>query len=92
MALSGRQHPLPHDGGAEPGPDRPPLGHVQQKELLEAQRLRKDTIKRQIRRAQSRISAAERKRRTRHLILTGSYLKHVTGDDPDQRNRLMKGA
>ena len=61
------------------------------KELLEAQRNRKEILKRQIRRAQSRISAAERKRRTRRLILMGSYLEHVTGDDPDKRDRLMKG-
>ena len=63
----------------------------QKKELLEAQRLRKETLKRQIHRAQSRITAAERKRRTRRLILMGSYLEHVTGDDPDKRDRLMKG-
>ena len=37
---------------------------VRKKELADAQRLRKDTLKRQIRRAQSRITAAERKRRT----------------------------
>ena len=30
------------------------------------------------RRAQSRVSTAERKRRTRRLILLGSYLEHVT--------------
>ena len=46
---------------------------------------------RQIRRAQSRISAAERKRRTRRLILMGSYLEHVTGNDPGKRDSLMKG-
>ena len=63
----------------------------QKKELPEAQRLRKDTLKRQIHRAQSRISAAERKRRTSRLILMGSYLEHVTGSDPDKRDRLMKG-
>ena len=61
------------------------------KELLEAQRVRKETLKRQIRRAQSRITTAQRKRRTRQLILMGSYLEHVTGDDPDKRDRLMKG-
>ena len=61
------------------------------KELLEAQRHRQETLKRQIRRAQSRISAAERKRRTRRLILMGTYLEHVTGDDPEKRDRLMKG-
>ena len=60
------------------------------KELLEAQRLRKETLKRQIRRSQSRITAAERKRRTRRLILLGSYLEHVTGDDPGKRDSLMK--
>ena len=64
---------------------------AKKKELQDAQRLRKETLKRQIRRAQSRISAAERKRRTRRLILMGSYLEHVTGDDPGKRDRLIKG-
>ena len=41
--------------------------------------------------AQARVSAADRKRRTRRLILMGSYLEHVTGSDPDKRDRLMKG-
>ena len=63
----------------------------QKKELLEAQRLRKETLKRQVQRAQSRITAAQRKRRTRRLILMGSYLDHVTGDDSDKRDRLIKG-
>ena len=57
----------------------------------DAQRLRKETLKRQIRRAQSRVSAAERKRRTRRLILMGSYMEHVTANDPEKRDRLMKG-
>ena len=64
---------------------------AKKKELLEAQRNRKETLKRQIRRAQSRITTAERKRRTRRLILMGSYLEHVTGDDPGKRDSLMKG-
>ena len=46
--------------------------------------------KRQIRRAQSRVSSGERKRRTRRLILMGSYLEHLTGDDPARRDRLRK--
>ena len=50
------------------------------KELLEAQRVRKETLKRQIRRAQSRITSAERKRRSRRLILMGSYLEHAVND------------
>ena len=32
----------------------------------------------------------ERKRRTRRLILMGSYLEHVTQDDPERKARLMK--
>ena len=64
---------------------------ARKKELVEAQRRQRDNLKRQIRRAQSRISAAERKRRTRRLILMGSYLEHVTGDDPGKRDSLMKG-
>ena len=64
---------------------------ARKKELQDAQRCQRDNLKRQIRRAQSRISAAERKRRTRRLILMGSYLEHVTGDDPGKRDSLMKG-
>ena len=64
---------------------------AKKKELLEAQRLRKETLKRQIKRAQSRITARDRKRRTRRLILMGSYLEHVTQDDPHSLDRLMKG-
>ncbi len=64
---------------------------ARKKELQDAKRRQRDNLKRQIRRAQSRISAAERKRRTRRLILIGSYLEHVTGNDPDKRDRLIKG-
>ena len=39
----------------------------------------------------ARISVRERKRRTRRLILIGSYMEHVTQADPDQRDWLMKG-
>ena len=51
----------------------------------------KEILKRQIRRAQSRITTAERKRRTRRLILIGSYIEHVTQTDPHSLERLMKG-
>ena len=64
---------------------------ARKKELQDAQRRQRDNLQKQIRRAQARISAAERKRRTRRLILMGSYLEHVTGDDPGQRDRLIKG-
>ena len=41
-------------------------------------------------RIRGRISARERKLRTRRLILMGSYLEHVTQDDPERKARLMK--
>ena len=63
---------------------------AKKKELLEAQLLRKATLNRQIQRAKSRITAGERKLRTRRLILMGSYLEHVTQDDPERKARLMK--
>ena len=56
------------------------------KELQEAQRRRKDVLKRQIQRAKSRITAAERKRRTRQLILIGSVVKKKA--DQDSKTRL----
>ena len=37
------------------------------------------------------FSTRERKRRTRRLILMGSYLEHVTKTDPHSLDRLMKG-
>ena len=64
---------------------------AKKKELQDAQRRQRANLQKQIRRAQSRITAAERKRRTRRLILMGSYLEHVTGDDPGKRDSLMKG-
>ena len=42
-------------------------------------------------RIRARISVRERKRRTRRLILIGSYMEHVTQTDPDRKDRLMKG-
>ena len=63
---------------------------AKKKELLEAQRARKETLKRQIQRAKSRITSRERKLRTRRLILMGSYLEHVTQDDPERKAQLMK--
>ena len=60
-------------------------------ELQHAQRRQRANLQKQIRRAQSRVTTAERKRRTRRLILLGSYLEHVTGDDPGKRDSLRKG-
>ena len=64
---------------------------AKKKELQDAQRRQRDNLQKQIRRAQARISAAERKRRTRRLILMGSYLEHVIQTDSDRKDRLMKG-
>ena len=63
---------------------------AKKKELQDAQRRQRANLQKQIRRAQSRVSAADRKRRTRRLILMGSYLEHVTQDDPERKARLMK--
>ena len=61
---------------------------ARKKELQDAQRRQRDNLQKQIRRAQARISAAERKRRTRRLILLGSYLEHVTGNDENGGAKL----
>ena len=64
---------------------------AKKKELQEAQRRQRDTLTRQIRRAQARLSAADRKRRTRRLILIGSYIEHTTQADPAEHDRLLQG-
>ena len=64
---------------------------AKKKELQEAQHRQRDTLTRQIRRAQARVSAADRKRRTRRLILIGSYIEHRTQADPAEYDRLMQG-
>ena len=64
---------------------------AKKKELQEAQRRQRDTLTRQIRRAQVRLSAADRKRRTRRLILIGSYIEHRTQADPAEHDRLLQG-
>ena len=64
---------------------------TRKKELQEAQRRQRDTLTRQIRRAQVRVSAADRKRRTRRLILIGSYIEHTTQGDPTKQDQLIKG-
>ena len=64
---------------------------AKKQELQEAQRRQRDTLTRQIRRAQARLSAADRKRRTRRLILIGSYIEHRTQADPAEHDRLMEG-
>ena len=60
-------------------------------EFLALQREKQRLLKNQIRRAQTRISAADRKRRTRRLILMGSYIEHRAQADPAEHDRLMQG-
>ena len=64
---------------------------AKKKALQEAQRRQRDTLTRQIRRAQARLSAADRKRRTRRLILIGSYVDTRQPGRPGGHDRLRKG-
>ena len=64
---------------------------AKKKALQEAQRRQRHTLTRQIRRAQARLSTADRKRRTRRLILIGSYIEHTTQADPAEHDRLLHG-
>ena len=64
---------------------------AKKKALQEAQRRQRNTLTRQIRRAQARVSAADRKRRTRRLILIGSYIDSASQAEPVSMKRLMKG-
>ena len=61
------------------------------KEFLALQREKQRLLKNQIRRGQTRISAADRKRRTRRLILMGSYIEHRAQANPAEHDRLMQG-
>ena len=57
--------------------------------LQEAQRRQRTTLTRQIRRAQARLSAADRKRRTRRLILLGAYLDRRMDTDAALQAEVM---
>ena len=46
-------------------------------------------IQNKVRIARNRISATERKLRTRRLILMGSYMEHIAANDPDAKDHLM---
>ena len=61
------------------------------KEFAELQRKKRRVLEHQIRRAQARLSSADRKRRTRRLILIGSYIEHTTQADPAAQARLRTG-
>ena len=62
-----------------------------ERDLMEKLGQKKAKLKAAQARIRARISVRERKRRTRRLILIGSYMEHVTQTDPDKRDSLMKG-
>ena len=64
---------------------------AKKKELAALQKKERDLIQKKIRIGEKHISAAERKRRTRRLILMGSYMEHVTANDEAAKDHLMKG-
>ena len=59
-----------------------------ERDLMEKLGQKKAKLKAAQARIRARISVRERKRRTRRLILIGSYMEHVTQTDPDQRDSL----
>ena len=62
---------------------------AKKKALQEAQRRQRNTLTRQIRRAQARVSAADRKRRTRRLILLGASLDRRMDTDAALKAEVM---
>ena len=62
-----------------------------ERDLMEKLGQKKAKLKAAQARIRARISVRERKRRTRRLILIGSYIEHVTQTDPHSLDRLMKG-
>ena len=66
------------------------LYQKEERHLMEKLAKKKAKLKAAEARIRARISVRERKRRTRRLILIGSYMEHVTKTDPDRKARLMK--
>ena len=60
-------------------------------DLKKLHRKKKLILEQQIKRATSRLNAKERKRRTRRLILLGSYLDDIIQNDPVSMKRVRKG-
>ena len=67
------------------------LYEKEERQLKEELAQKKAKLKVAQARIRARISVRNRKRRTRCLILIGSYMEHVTQTDPDLKTRLMKG-
>ena len=64
---------------------------ARKKELAVLYKKERGVIQKKIRTTKNRISAADRKLRTRRLILMGSYMEHITTNDEAAKDRLMKG-
>ena len=59
------------------------------KRLREVERSRREAINRRIRRAKYRATTAERKRRTRRLILIGALMERRMQADPQVAERML---
>ena len=64
---------------------------ARKKELAALYKKERGVIRKKVRIARNRISASERKLRTRRLVLMGSYMEHITANDEAEKDRLMKG-
>ena len=67
------------------------LYEKEERQIKEKLAQKKAKLKVEQARIRARISVRNRKRRTRCLILIGSYMEHVTQTDLDLKARLMKG-
>ena len=67
------------------------LYEKEERQLKEELAQKKAKLKVAQARIRARISVRNRKRRTRCLILVGSYMEHVIQTDPDLKARIIKG-
>ena len=67
------------------------LYQKEERQLKEELAQKKAKLKAAEARIRARISVRNRKRRTRCLILVGSYMEHVIQTDTDLKARLIKG-
>ena len=63
---------------------------ARKKELQDAQRRQRDNLQKQIRRSQARVSADDRKRRTRRLILIGTVVQRKVEINPKTEDWLKQ--
>ena len=70
---------------------RPKFGSVGSPWQIASLEQQKEKIANRLVRLRNLEAAKERKRRTRRLILIGSYMEHVTDQDNESKDRLIKG-